>query len=122
MTNSRIRLGGTQQAELVADVEGQVKVRIDGSYLAQVLKACGGMLDFKLTNGYSPMLFSQNGYQVVVMPMLTILPSALIVITQYLINRKHLFPAGGQFHSEAYPESLCIFHQCAHPQVQDGPL
>lgn len=59
------------QAELVADVEGQVKVRIDGSYLAQVLKACGGMVDFKLTNGYSPMLFSQNGYQVVVMPMLT---------------------------------------------------
>jgi DNA polymerase III sliding clamp (beta) subunit (PCNA family) len=59
------------QAELVADVEGQVKVRIDGSYLAQVLKACGGMVDFKLTNSYSPMLFSQNGYQVVVMPMLT---------------------------------------------------
>jgi len=59
------------QAELVADVDGQVKVRIDGSYLAQALKACGGMVDFKLTNGYSPMLFSQNGYQLVVMPMLT---------------------------------------------------
>ena len=59
------------QAELVADTDGQGKVRIDGSYLASVLKACSGMVDFKLTNAYSPMLFSQNGYQVVVMPMLT---------------------------------------------------
>jgi len=59
------------QAELVADTNGQGKVRIDGSYLASVLKACGGMVDFRLTNAYSPMLFSQNGYQVVIMPMLT---------------------------------------------------
>lgn len=59
------------QAELVADTDGQGKVRIDGQYLATVLKACGGMVEFKLTNGYSPMLFSVNGYQVVVMPMLT---------------------------------------------------
>ena len=29
------------------------------------------MVDFSLTNAYSPMLFSQNGYQVVVMPMVT---------------------------------------------------
>jgi DNA polymerase-3 subunit beta len=59
------------QAELTADTEGQVKVRIDGQYLAQALKACGGMVDFNLTNGYSPMLFSSNGYKLVVMPMLT---------------------------------------------------
>jgi len=59
------------QAELVADTNGQGKVRIDGSYLASVLKACGGMVEFKLTNAYSPMLFNQNGYQAVVMPMLT---------------------------------------------------
>jgi len=59
------------QAELVADTDGEVKVRIDGQYLAQALKACGGMVEFKLTNGYSPMLFSANGYQLVVMPMLT---------------------------------------------------
>jgi len=59
------------QAELVADTDGEGKVRIDGSYLASVLKACGGMVDFKLNNAYSPMLFSQNGYQVVVMPMMT---------------------------------------------------
>jgi len=29
------------------------------------------MVEFKLTNAYSPTLFSVNGYQVVVMPMLT---------------------------------------------------
>ena len=59
------------QAELVADTNGEVKVRIDGSYLAQALKACGGMVEFKLTNAYSPTLFSADGYQLVVMPMLT---------------------------------------------------
>ena len=59
------------QAELVADTDGEVKVRVDGQYLAQALRACGGMVDLKLTSGYSPMLFSSNGYQLVVMPMLT---------------------------------------------------
>ena len=29
------------------------------------------MVDSKLTNAYSPMLFSVNGFQLVVMPMLT---------------------------------------------------
>jgi len=61
----------TGQAELVADTDGKGFIRIDGGYLASVLKACGGMVDFKLTNSYSPTLFSQNGYKVVVMPMLT---------------------------------------------------
>ena len=59
------------QAELPADIDGQVQVRVDGQYLAQALRACGGMVDLKLTNGYSPMLFSSNGYQLVVMPMLS---------------------------------------------------
>jgi len=59
------------QAELSADTDGGIKVRIDGQYLAQALKACGGMVEFKLANAYSPMLFSSNGYQLVVMPMLT---------------------------------------------------
>ncbi len=55
-----------------ADIEGKpVKVRLDGSYLAQALRACGGIVDFKLTNSYSPTLFTTDGYQLVVMPMLT---------------------------------------------------
>ena len=59
------------QADIVADTDGEGKVRIDGQYLAQALRACGGMLEFKLTTPLSPMLFSANGYQLVVMPMIT---------------------------------------------------
>jgi len=59
------------QADIVADTDGEGYVRIDGSYLAQVLKACGGMVDFSLTNALSPMLFTLDGYKVVVMPMVT---------------------------------------------------
>lgn len=55
-----------------ADTTGkEVKVRLDGGYLSQALKAFGGMVDFELTNGYSPVLFSSNGYKLLVMPMLT---------------------------------------------------
>jgi hypothetical protein len=59
------------QAELSADTDGQGFIRIDGYYLANALKACGGMVDFKLTNSYSPTLFTTDGYQLVVMPMMT---------------------------------------------------
>jgi DNA polymerase-3 subunit beta len=59
------------QADIPADTDGQGFVRIDGGYLADALKACGGMVDFKLTNAYSPMLFGVDGYRLVVMPMLT---------------------------------------------------
>jgi len=59
------------QAELTADTDGHGFVRLDGQYLADALKACGGMVELKLTNSYSPMLFSVDGYQLVVMPMLT---------------------------------------------------
>jgi len=59
------------EAIITADTDGQGFVRIDGKYLADVLKACGGMVDFKLTNAYSPMLFTTDGYQVVVMPMVS---------------------------------------------------
>jgi DNA polymerase-3 subunit beta len=54
-----------------ADTEGQGYVRVDGRYLAAVLKACGGMVDFKLANAYSPMLFTADGYQLVVMPIMS---------------------------------------------------
>jgi len=60
------------QAELSADTDGEaVRIRVDGKYLADALKACGGMVELKLTNGVSPMLFTVDGYQLVVMPMLT---------------------------------------------------
>jgi DNA polymerase-3 subunit beta len=59
------------QADILADTDGEGFVRIDGGYLADALKACGGMAELKLTNAYSSMLFTVNGYQLVVMPMLT---------------------------------------------------
>jgi DNA polymerase-3 subunit beta len=60
------------QAELPADTLGEtVRIRVDGKYLADALKACGGMVELKLTNGVSPLLFTVDGYQLVVMPMLT---------------------------------------------------
>jgi DNA polymerase III sliding clamp (beta) subunit (PCNA family) len=59
------------QAEIKADADGEMYVRVDGGYLAQVLKAFGGMVDFRLSSPTSPMLFSADGYQVVVMPMVS---------------------------------------------------
>jgi DNA polymerase-3 subunit beta len=62
---------GKGEAIIPADTDGQGSVRMDGRYLAEALKACGGMVDFKLTNAYSSMLFASDGCQVVVMPMVT---------------------------------------------------
>ena len=59
------------QAQLLADSQGELKIRVDGKYLADALKTSGGMVEFKLISPCSPMLFSSNGYQLVVMPMLT---------------------------------------------------
>ncbi len=59
------------QAEIPADTQGEVRVRLDGSYLADALRACGGMVELKLTDGKSPMLFTSPDYELVVMPMLT---------------------------------------------------
>ncbi|MDD5511970.1 MAG: DNA polymerase III subunit beta [Dehalococcoidales bacterium] len=58
-------------AEISAETQGEVRIRLDGSYLAEALKACGGMAELKLTDGKSPALFTTNGYKLVVMPMLT---------------------------------------------------
>ncbi|MFC2072618.1 hypothetical protein ACFLUU_07980 [Chloroflexota bacterium] len=60
------------EVTMPADIEGgEVRVRIDGAFLTEALRACGGMVDFKLTDGKSPVLFVVDGYQLVVMPMLT---------------------------------------------------
>jgi len=59
------------QVEVRADIDGEMYVRVDGAYLAQILKAFGGMVNLKLTNPASPVLFSQDGYQVVLMPIVS---------------------------------------------------
>ena len=57
---------------LSADTEGQGEIRVDGGYLADVLKACNGMVDFTMSNAYSPMTFGIDGYSVVLMPMASV--------------------------------------------------
>jgi len=57
--------------EIPAETQGELGIRLDGSYLADALKACGGMVELKLADGKSPVLFTSNGYKLVVMPMLT---------------------------------------------------
>ncbi len=60
------------RAVMPADIEGEVnKVRLDGKYLADALRACDGMVDLKLTDGKTPVLFQVDGYLLVTMPMLT---------------------------------------------------
>jgi DNA polymerase-3 subunit beta len=59
------------QAEIPAETQGEGKIRLDGSYLADALRACGGMVELKLTDSKSPMLFTSPDYELVVMPMLT---------------------------------------------------
>jgi len=58
--------------ELPAVTTGSQKIRLDGGYLASVVRACGNAItDIAFSNANSPVLFSTDGYRVVVMPMLT---------------------------------------------------
>jgi DNA polymerase-3 subunit beta len=62
---------GIGEAILPAQVNGDgVTVRIDGAYLSQCLRACGGMVTASLKDAVSPVIFSADGYQQLVMPML----------------------------------------------------
>ena len=54
-----------------SDTSGEVKTAVSGKYLAQALKACGGMVELKASSPNSPMMFSVDGYRLLVMPMLT---------------------------------------------------
>ncbi len=57
--------------EIPAGTLGDGRIRLDGGYLADALKACGGMVDLKLVDSKSPMLFTAPDYELVVMPMIT---------------------------------------------------
>ncbi|WP_346999742.1 DNA polymerase III subunit beta [Dehalogenimonas sp. THU2] len=62
-------------AEIPADTTSEpIKVRLDGGYLAEALRACGGMVELRVKDARSPMLFAAPDYELVVMPML--LPEA----------------------------------------------
>ena len=57
------------QTEIAADTRGEGKIKLSGSYLADALRACGGMVELKLVNSSSPMVFSVDGFELVTMPM-----------------------------------------------------
>ena len=58
------------ETQIEAQAEGEAETSASGAYLAQVLKAFGGMVELKLASPQSPILFSDDGYRVVVMPIL----------------------------------------------------
>jgi DNA polymerase-3 subunit beta len=64
------------KAVIEAEVTGEGKVAVNGKYLLQALKACGGIAEVKIANASSPILFSSNGYRCLVMPVLTEAPKA----------------------------------------------
>jgi DNA polymerase III sliding clamp (beta) subunit (PCNA family) len=53
-----------------AEASGEGKVAVNGKYLLQALKTCGGIAEVKVVNASSPILFSSNGYRCLVMPIL----------------------------------------------------
>jgi DNA polymerase-3 subunit beta len=56
------------KAVIEAEASGQVKVAVNGKYLLQALKTCGGIADVKIASPTSPIVFSSNGYRCLVMP------------------------------------------------------
>jgi DNA polymerase-3 subunit beta len=57
------------KAEITAETSGEGKVKVEGKRLIQALKACGGIVELKLVNASSPMLFTVDSHICLVMPM-----------------------------------------------------
>ena len=64
------------KAVIEAEASGEGKIAVNGKYLLQALKACGGIAEVKIANANSPILFSSNGYRCLVMPILAEAPKA----------------------------------------------
>jgi DNA polymerase-3 subunit beta len=56
------------EAQIEAQAEGEAVTAVNGAYLRQALKALAGMAELKVNTPQSPMLFSVDGYRLVVMP------------------------------------------------------
>ncbi|MBI2858547.1 MAG: hypothetical protein HYX90_05655 [Chloroflexi bacterium] len=55
--------GESRSAEIAADTNGACKVRLNGSHIAEAARACGGILELKLTDPPSPALFAVDGFR-----------------------------------------------------------
>jgi len=58
------------KAVIEAEASGEAKVAVNGKYLLQALRTCGGIAEIKMLNASSPILLSSNGYRCLVMPIL----------------------------------------------------
>ena len=58
------------QAQIEAQTEGEAQTAISGAYLIQALKALDGMVEMSVNTPQSPVLFTVDGYRLVVMPIL----------------------------------------------------
>jgi DNA polymerase-3 subunit beta len=56
------------EAHIEAEAQGEAMTAVNGAYLRQALKALGGMAELKVNTPQSPMLFSVDGYRIVVRP------------------------------------------------------
>jgi DNA polymerase-3 subunit beta len=56
------------EAHIEAEAQGEAMTAVNGAYLRQALKALAGMAELKVKDPVSPMLFSIDGYRIVVMP------------------------------------------------------
>lgn len=57
------------KAIIDAETAGQGSIAVNGNFLSQAMKALGGMTELKVKDAKSPMLFSTDGYQILLMPM-----------------------------------------------------
>ena len=56
------------KAEIEAETDGEGKIAVNGKYLMEALKACGGIVNLQMATPNSPMLFSADSYQLILMP------------------------------------------------------
>ena len=56
------------EAQVEAQAEGEAETAVNARYLAQALKALGGMAELKVKDPSAPMLFSVDGYRLLFMP------------------------------------------------------
>jgi len=64
----------TGVAQIEAEIEGEAETAVDARYLSQALKALGGMAQMKVNTPQAPILFTVDGYRLVVMPV--VMPKA----------------------------------------------
>ena len=92
-------------AEIEAEANGEGKTAIQAKYLNQAVKACGGIVDVHLGTPQSPILFSVDGYRLVIMPM-TVPESKAIAEAEKVAEQ-----AEGQPEGEAVAEAEAVAAQ-----------